>query len=69
MTVDNQIDEKSREILEASRTLDTILEERYRMEKLLIDIKEACRKGRFNLARLKEERDSLTREFWRAKSG
>jgi regulator of sigma D len=53
MSIENDIDSKSLEILEASKTLDTILEERYKLEKQVIEISEAARKGRYLLARLK----------------
>ena len=63
----NEIDEKSKQIAEASSILDLAIEKQYQIRRRLLEISETVRKGKYNLARLKEERDSLTRAFWRSK--
>lgn len=58
-------DDKSNQIIEASKNLDIVLEEKFRLEKALLEVKEFCRKGKFNLSRLREEKEGLERAFWR----
>lgn len=63
--IDEEIDKKSKDILEASKNLDVLLEEKFRIEHGLIELKEGIRKAKFNLSRLREERESLQRAYWR----
>lgn len=65
--VEQKIADKSNEIIEASKNLDTVLSERFELEKKLVEIREVSRKARFNLSRMREEKEGLIREFWRAK--
>lgn len=66
--IEVSIDDKSKEIMKASDNLDLAIQEQFRLKKALLEVSETVRKGRFLLARLKEERQSLEREFWRAKN-
>jgi len=67
LPVDVRIDEKAKEIVKAMEALDEIIMEQFRIRRDLLNITEQVRQGRFNIARMKEEKESLTRLFWRNK--
>jgi len=58
------LDEKDREILKAMENLDLVQRERHDTEKKVVDLTEIIRQGKYNLARLKVEREVLEREKW-----
>lgn len=59
-----KLDEKDREILKAMENLDLVQRERHDTEKKVVDLTEIIRQGKYNLARLKVEREVLEREKW-----
>lgn len=69
LPVDNQIDEKAKKILEVMEELDTVISEQFRIKRDLLNITESVRQCRHTLQKLREERESLVREFWRNKNG
>lgn len=65
--ISNKIVEKQKEKLVCSENINTLQEERYRIEKLFLEIKENIRKGKLVLGRLNTEIEILEREYWKSK--
>ena len=59
-----KLDEKDREILKAMENLDLCQREKHDTGKKVVDLTETIRQGKYNLARLKVEREVLEREKW-----
>ena len=65
--ISNLIVEKQKEKIVCSDNLSTLQEERYRIEKSLLEIREDIRKGKMVMGKLNTEIEILTREYWSSK--
>ena len=64
----NELDENSKKQQEYRQLLDTAIGKQFELKKELLEISEVIRKGKFNMARLRDEKDILTRAFWSVKN-
>lgn len=59
-----EIGEKDNHILAAQGNLNMAQEAQYQLKKQLIELTETVRQGKFNLSRLRVEKQILERQFW-----
>lgn len=67
--ISNLLVAKEQAILSASEALNVVQEENFRLKKLLVENTEAVRKGKYNLSKLKIEKEILVRSYWNNKNG
>lgn len=65
--ISNKIVEKQKEKLICSENINILQDERYRIEKQFLEIRENIRKGKLVLGRLNTEIEILEREYWKSK--
>lgn len=61
--------EKEQAILSASEALNTVQEEQYEIKKKLVELAEGVRKGKYNLTKLRSEKEILERQYWLTRNG
>lgn len=65
----SQLDEKYRQIIRAGEALSDVQKEIYLLKKKLVELIEVQRQAKFNISRMKLEKELITREFWRVRNG
>lgn len=58
------IGDKDNEILTAQSNLNVVQAEQFKLKKDLVEMTENVRKAKYNLARLRVERQIAERQFW-----
>ena len=67
--IDNKKVELQKKIIADKNALNTVILEKVKLERQLVDLSESIRQGRFLISQMKAEVDILTSEFWKARNG